>query len=45
MNIIFGRDQAVALSDNYTILELDTICVGDTSTEITAFCVIETIPI
>lgn len=45
MNIIFGREHAASLSNNYTVLELDTICVGESSTEITAFCVIETIPI
>jgi len=45
MNIIFGRDQAAALSGRYTVLELDTIRVKSTDTEITAFCVVESIPI
>lgn len=43
MNIIFGRDQAAALAEKYTVLELDTIRLSET--EFTAFCVIETIPI
>jgi len=44
MNIIFGREQAASLSERYTVLELDTIQVG-TNSELTAFCVVETIPI
>lgn len=43
MNIIFGRENAQALEEKYTILELDTIRIGDN--EITAFCAIETVPI
>jgi len=45
MNIIFGRDQAVLLTEKYTVLELDTIRVKPANTEITAFCVIESMPI
>jgi hypothetical protein len=45
MNIIFGRDQAAVLSEKYTVLELDTIRVGENGPELTAFCVIESIPI
>jgi hypothetical protein len=45
MNIIFGRDQATDLAEKYTVLELDTICVKPSNTEITAFCVIESLPI
>ena len=43
MNIIFGRDQAAAMSSRYTVLELDTIRLGEQ--ELTAFCVIESMPI
>ena len=43
MNIIFGRDQAASLAQRYTVLELDTIRVN--GTELTAFCVVESIPI
>lgn len=45
MNIIFGRDQASALGERYTVLELDTIRVKSNNTEIIAFCVVESIPI
>jgi len=45
MNIIFGRDQALALTEKYIVLELDTIRVNPANTEITAFCVIESMPI
>lgn len=45
MNIIFGRDQAALLGEKYTVLELDTIRIAPSGPEITAFCVIETIPI
>jgi hypothetical protein len=45
MNIIFGRDQALALSQKYTVLELDTFRVHPLNTKITAFCVIESMPI
>ena len=43
MNIIFGRETAEALAEKYTVLELDTIKVGDN--KITAFCAVETVPI
>lgn len=45
MNIIFGREQAAALSENYTVLELDTIRYGGVEQEVTAFCVIESVSI
>lgn len=45
MNIIFGREQAAALSERYTVLELDTIKVGTNTQEMVAFCVVENIPI
>lgn len=43
MNIIFGRDQADAMKEKYTILELDTFKFGDQ--HITAFCAVDSIPI
>lgn len=45
MNIIFGRDQAAALNEKYTVLELDTIRILPSGTEVTAFCVVDSIPI
>lgn len=45
MNIIFGREQAAKLAENYTVLELDTIRVGSDGPELTAFCVVESISI
>lgn len=45
MNIIFGREQVGLLSERYTVLELDTIRIMPNSTEVTAFCVLESIPI
>lgn len=44
MNIIFGSQEAEKLSDKHIVLELDTITMGS-STPITAFCVVENIPI
>jgi len=43
MNIIFGRDQAELMQGRYTVLELDTIRLGEN--ELTAFCAVEQIPI
>lgn len=45
MNIIFGRDQAALLGKTYTVLELDTIRIAKDGPEITAFCVVDSIPI
>ena len=45
MNIIFGREQAALIGENYTVLELDTIRFGPGGTELTAFCVVESMPI
>lgn len=44
MNIIFGRENIGTLAERYTVLELDTIKLPD-DREITAFCVVENIPI
>jgi hypothetical protein len=45
MNIIFGRDNAFAISEGHTVLELDTIQIFPGGPELTAFCVVETVPI
>lgn len=45
MNIIFGREQAAKLNEKYTVLELDTIRIGYSGPELTAFCVVESISI
>lgn len=45
MNIIFGRDNAAAMSEKYTVLELDSIRVGADGPVLTAFCAVENIPI
>ena len=44
MNIIFGRENAQAMAEKYTILELDTIRLVD-GHELVAFCAVENIPI
>jgi hypothetical protein len=43
MNIIFGREQAELMGENYTILELDTFKYQGQL--ITAFCAVDQIPI
>jgi hypothetical protein len=45
MNIIFGKDQADMVNDKYTVLELDTICMAATGNIITAYCIVEDVPI
>ena len=44
MNIIFGTQQADRLRERFTVLELDTFSFGINGPEITAYCVIEGIP-
>lgn len=44
MNLIFGAENAHALKEKYTILELDTIRIGTDGKEVTVFCAVETIP-
>lgn len=44
MNIIFGRENAIALGKKYTVLELDTVKLPG-GQEVTAFCAVENIPI
>ena len=45
MNIIFGTEQANNLQERFTVLELDTFIFGNTGTEMTAYCLIETMPL
>ena len=44
MNIIFGNNEVEQLRDKYIVLELDTVTIKS-SKPITAYCVIENIPI
>ena len=44
MNIIFGTEQAEKLRDRFTVLELDTFTLGNSGPTVTAYCVIEGIP-
>jgi hypothetical protein len=44
MNIIFGTNEAEKLSEKYTLLELDTITIGN-SNPITTYCVIDGVPV
>ncbi len=45
MHIIFGEDKLKDISDKYTVLELDTVQIEGRNTPITAYCLIESIPI
>ena len=44
MNIIFGTEQAEKLRGRFTVLELDTFTFGISGPDVTAYCVIEGIP-
>lgn len=44
MNILFGKEQATALADKYTVLELDTIQIGKDGPVVTAYCAVEIVP-
>lgn len=44
MNIIFGNNELEQLRDKYIVLELDTVTIKS-SKPITAYCVIENLPI
>jgi hypothetical protein len=44
MNIIFGNNEVEQLRDKYIVLELDTVTIKS-SKPITAYCIIENIPI
>lgn len=41
MHIIFGNEQADALREKYTVLELDTFQMGKEGPIVTAFCAVE----
>ena len=44
MNIIFGKEAANNLINKHTVLELDTVTIGN-STPITTYCVVEVTPL
>jgi len=45
MNIIFGTEMAEQAQQRYTVLELDTFNLLPTDEVITAYCIVEAIPI
>ena len=45
MNIIFGTESVELLEGRYTVLELDTFVLRPTNEVVTAYCLVETIPI
>jgi len=45
MNIIFGKENLPNASDKYTILELDTIRILPVNQIVTAYCLVDAIPI
>ena len=45
MNIIIDPDQIDRYRENYTVLELDTIRIVPLNKLVTAYCVVDTIPI
>ena len=45
MNIIFGTEMAKQAQDRYTVLELDTLNLVPTGETVTAYCLVETVPI
>jgi len=45
MNIIFGTEMAEQAQDRYTVLELDTLNLVPTGETVTAYCLVETVPI
>ena len=45
MNIIFGTEMAEQAQDRYTVLELDTFNLVPTDQVVTAYCLVETVPI
>ena len=44
MNIIFGTAEVTKLQEKYIVLELDTVTIRS-STPITAYCVVENLPL
>jgi len=45
MNIIFGLESVTPFEERYTVLELDTFVLRPTNEVITAYCLVETIPV
>lgn len=45
MNIIFGEDAKNSLGGHYTVLELDTFALIDRKEQVTAYCVVQNIPL
>ena len=45
MNIIFGLESVKSLEERYTVLELDTFLLQPTNEVVTAYCLVETIPV
>jgi hypothetical protein len=45
MNIIFGKENLPTVDDKYTILELDTIRILPINQLVTAYCLVDAIPI
>jgi hypothetical protein len=45
MNIIFGKEQADALQDKYTVLELDCFQFGHDGPILSAYCTVERMPL
>ena len=45
MNIIIGEENAQQLEDKYTLLELDQLRLDPESEPVSAYCVLENIPI
>ena len=45
MNIIFGTEMAKQAQERYTVLELDTFNLLPTDEVLTAYCLVETVPL
>ena len=45
MNIIFGIESVTPFEERYTVLELDTFVLHPTIEVVTAYCLVETIPL
>jgi len=45
MNIIFGQSALDSVDEKYVVLELDTIRISGTNDPLTAYCVLDQLPI
>ena len=45
MNIILGRENIEQAQEKYTVLELDTLIIDGAADPVTAYCLIEHVPI